>query len=479
MSIFATELQVKPGISKAAFVAAIVAWLRGINRSTILESADAYENYDDEIWRETANGETLSLKSFEQSSSKVFGARLEIPDDAGRKWRTECVLTDLGNKAFLRVKGQCVAVHHSALVEAPKKPHIIRQAIEDGWCVSDGMIAPSLLPVILSASQLDLATAAIEGRATELLPTLYVSRGNQDHLPLNVDIVAKSLAGICHVMVEPSRGFSFELMETTKRRNPYGGAVSLFSPNGREQFRLFKEFEDKSGSRLARECILRVSTFVSSLAAKKAWEWQDLQEAQSRRLREMATTASSEGLDDYVATFDSEISAYRERIENLEARLAIETARADNDAMVTEDLFPNELKKRIGPELYDGEFTDRLRSFIVGALESPTKDRNGRTDEFAKRLLKELKFSGRSQSLISQIKSACRDGNQMPKQLGSLLSGFGFSRSNDGPHLKFEPPKELFGLGIEVLPSTPSDSQRGGRNRGAEVIRSFGLNELK
>ena len=399
--------------------------------------------------------------------------------DSGRKWRTECVLTDFQNEAYLRVRGQCVAVHHSAVVATPKKPHFVRQAIEDGWCVADGMLDVGLDPHNIGTDGIEIATAAILGQAAKFLPTLYLSCGNQNHPPFKPNWVAKELAGICHVVVEPSRAFSFELMEKTQRRNPYGGAVALFSPNGRELFRLFRQSTDTSGQQLAKDCIDQTTSYVSSLAAQSGWEWQDLQEAQSRKLRGAVAEASSEDLDSYVAAFDTELAAKQEKIDNLEARLALEVARADGDSLATVDLFPVELKKRIGPELYDGEFTDRLRSFLLAAFNKPSNPRNARTDAFVLRFLDELQFSGRSVSLISQIKSACKDGNQMPKQLGAILSGFGFSKSTDGPHIKFAPPEELFGLQTEVLPSTPSDSQRGGKNRGAEVIRSFGLNELK
>ena len=186
MSIFATEFEVKNGISKSTFVAAIVAWLRGINRSTILDGADAHENYDDEVWRENAKGETLSLKSYEDGDTSVFGARLEIPDELGLKWRTECVLTSKAGRSYLRVRGQCVAVSHSAEVTRPKKPHIIRQAIEDGWCVADGPFEPSLNARVLETYQIEVATAAIEGNATTFLPSLFVSRANKNALPFDV-----------------------------------------------------------------------------------------------------------------------------------------------------------------------------------------------------------------------------------------------------------------------------------------------------
>jgi hypothetical protein len=218
---------------------------------------------------------------------------------------------------------------------------------------------------------------------------------------------------------------------------------------------------------------------MSGLAAREGWEWQDLQEAQSRSLRERALEASDENLDEYIEAFDSELSAKNEKIENLELLLEIEKAKKSVNADNVYDFFPESLKGDIGPELYDGEFFDRLRSFVTLALNAPSLERNDRTDEFVKRFLKSTKFSGRSATLVAQIKTACRDGNQMPSQLGSLLTGFGFKKDREDNHLIYKPPSDLFGLPAETLPSTPSDSQRGGKNRGSEVIRNFGLNDLR
>ncbi|MCL6285840.1 hypothetical protein M3P21_20180 [Ruegeria sp. 2012CJ41-6] len=113
------------------------------------------------------------------------------------------------------------------------------------------------------------------------------------------------------------------------------------------------------------------------------------------------------------------------------------------------------------------------------SLAAQGSETDARTTKFIEKLVEATSFSGRATSLVNQIKSACKDGNEMPKNLGRLLTGFGFIKSRDGKHQKFEPPNELFGLQSEILPSTSSDSQRGGKNRGAEIIKNFGLKELK
>lgn len=479
MSVFATEFPVRADVEKATFAALAVAWIRGINNSKVLQNADAKELYDDEVWLETTDGETLSIKSFENSDTSVFGIRLEIPDRLGRRWRTECVYSSFGSQAFVRVRGQCVAVDPAAQIETPLKPHIIRQIIEDDWQTADGLFKTSSRPIYLKNSDVDIAAAVLSGNASSFLPCIYVSRTNQNELPISTDLLAKKLAGLCHVIVEPDRGFSFELMEASLRKNPYGGAVGLFSPDGRELLRAFKSSKDKSGRELTDYFVEEAVFFMSGLAAKRGWEWQKLQEAQSRHLREKVFSQNSDELEEYINHFDAELRAKQEEVENLKTLLEIAKLEKKEGAGQVGDILQPGLKAQVGSELYDGEFSDRLRHYLTKALSTQSVETDARTKHFVEKLVDATAFSGRAVSLVNQIKGACKDGNEMPKNLGSLLTGFGFTKSQEGKHIKFEPPNELFGLQTEILPSTPSDSQRGGKNRGSEVIKNFGLKELK
>jgi hypothetical protein len=266
-------------------------------------------------------------------------------------------------------------------------------------------------------------------------------------------------------------------MEKVGRKNPYAGAVGLFAPNGQQVLRAFKKPDDPKGKALAQICFEAANSFMSGLAAVHGWEWQHLQEAQARLLRNNARPNNSTELDEYMEQFDAEMVSKDEQIENLKILLEIEKHKNSSVARTVGDILPDKLKEQVGPELYDGEFSDRLRFFLLSKLAS--SDTDERTEGFVRALVEKTSYSGRSAQLTAQIKQACKDGNQMPKQLGALLIGFGFTKTQEGKHIKYTPPAELFGLISEVLPSSPSDSQRGGKNRGAEVINHFGLKGLK
>ncbi|UWQ02015.1 hypothetical protein K3X44_01270 [Aliiroseovarius crassostreae] len=481
MSVFATEFPVKNSIAKAQFAGAVIAWIRGINKSKILDQANTQEFYDDDIWLESDNGETLSIKGFEDGHVLSFGARLEIPDDTGRRWRTECVYSRFGQAAFLRVRGQCVATSATATVLTPKKPVFITQSIDANWSEKDGSVQTSSTPHHLNDSDLQIASSIFKGSHSTFLPIIYLSRNNDNSLPTDPNRLAKAAAGVAHVFIEPTRGFSFKLREALDDRNPYGGAIGIVSPTGNQIARIFPYFDNFNSYDIADRCVEYVNEYMSGFATSKGWEWQQLQEAQTRKLREVARlkdTQNSKELNDYIELVDAEIEAKDEQIDILKDQLEIARVQAQAKPVETDHLIPTELARTIGSELYEGEFSDRLRRILAHYTEHHSEELDTRTNEFAKRFIKKSSYSGRAISLVQQIKGASRDGNQMPKLLGGLLQGFGFSKSQDGKHLKFTPPSELFGIQPEILPSTPSDSQRGGRNRGAEIIRAWGLNEL-
>jgi len=480
VSIFATEFPVTREITNSEFAASAIAWIRGISKSTVLQNFEGKEQYDDDFFLEAGSGETLQFKSYEDSAIRALGVRHELPDLIGRVWRTECVVSHCDAGSFLRVRGQCLLNDSSATVMTPKKPFFITQAIEDGWGSNDGDFAVSNTPFHLNDTNLGLASEVVKGEQECLLPCVYVSRGNDNTLSLDADVLARKLAGLAHVVVEPSRKFSFRLMENSFRRNPYGGAVGIFIRGRGEVIRLYaKSGTGKQHTKIA-EVISAVVDLNSKQSARSGLEWQTLQELQGRRLRKQVSENLSEELSDYIDEFDREISAKDEKIKNLQQLLELANAIGNDFAGESPDIISLGLAEKLGSQLYDGEFSDRLRYFMLDSLSlNRGADLDHRTIELVSRIVENTSYSGRAISLVGQIKSAGKDGNQMSKNLGNILSGFGYAKSTEGKHVKYTPPTSLFGLPNEILPSTPSDSQRGGKNKSSDIIRNMGLSKFR
>ena len=479
LSIFATEFPVNNNVSEAMFMAEAIAWIRGIKNSFVLNDVDAKEFEEDDARIESASGEVLSFKRVNDSNLSVIGVRHELPDDQGRVWRTECVLTKESSKAYFRVRGQCVAAEPNAIVLRPRKPHLIRQAIEEEWSSKDGPFMVQATPHYLLEDEIELAGKVILGREQCMLPCVYISRNNNNTLPLDEKRLSETLSGLAHVIVEPSRSFSFSLMEMSSRKNPYGGAIGIIvSGNGE-----IRRFQDSASNSPIRRFVTGIEAFVVDLVSKrgaqKGWEWQALQEQQARLLRQKLVEQNSDELSEYIDQFDAELKAKDEEISNLNERLALIEAKECSSAYLSSGLLPDDFIRQLGKELFEGEFSDRLRSFLKEMYELQIDGVDTRTNELVSRILEKSEFSGNAAGLINQIKGAGRDGNQMPQQIGAILSGLGYIRSDAGKHTKYTPSTDLFGLSVQTVPKTPGDASRAGKNKASDIIKDMKLNQLK
>ena len=204
---------------------------------------------------------------------------------------------------------------------------------------------------------------------------------------MNADILARKLAGMAHVVVEPSRGFSFQLMGKSLRKNPYAGAIGVFLPGHGEVSRHFGLGPAHQQRERSSELVEVIVNMVSKRVAVRGWEWQGLQEFQGRALRAKIINRASDDLDAYIDQFDREVHAKDERIRNLEQLPEIAQAGKLESRIVAAELLPSELIGKIGPQLYEGEFSDRLRRILEISLSDANSQIDDRTREMAKRLV--------------------------------------------------------------------------------------------
>ena len=479
MSVFSTEFPVSNDITNQKFMAEAIAWIRGIKNSFVLNDVDAKELEEDDARIESASGEILSFKTVNNGNSSVIGVRHELPDQLGRIWRTECVLTRGVTTAHFRVRGQCVATIPNAEIMQPKKPHLIRQVIEESWASIDGRFKVQSSPHYILEADIELAGNLILGRESCMLPCIYISRNNNNSLPLDEKRLSATLSGLAHVIVEPARSFSFSLMEVSSRKNPYGGAIGVIVSGSGEIERFQGNLFNSPTSKFVADIENFVIDLVSKRGAQIGWEWQTLQEHQARQLRQKLVEQNSDELSDYIEQFDAELKAKDEEISNLNERLALVEARKYSSAYLSKGLIPDDFVQQLGKELYEGEFSDRLRLFLNEKSKRQNEVVDARTLELVARILRMSEFSGYAAGLINQIKGAGRDGNQMPQLVGAILSGLGYARSDDGKHTKYSPSTDLFGLSIQMVPKTPSDAGRAGKNKAAEIIRDMKLSQLR
>lgn len=222
----------------------------------------------------------------------------------------------------------------------------------------------------------------------------------------------------------------------------------------------------------------------ASINRPYALDWRGLQEAQSRELRKRlgekiaGDRASSEAeLDNYMSAFDAEVDAKNARIVELEAALSTALASTSGHSLEGVGIISDELCRHIGQELYDGEISDRVRRGIFNYANSQNFLKSKRETYVLNKFLELGEYSGRSLGLVSEIKSAGRDANELGSRMGAILLRLGFLRTEDGKHLKFSPPQGLGGIDVAVLPKTSSD-HRAGKNQASDLIEVFSIRDL-
>lgn len=291
--------------------------------------------------------------------------------------------------------------------------------------------------------------------------------------PQEIDDLAYDLGGVAHVIVEPDREFSFELRDRTDAANAYGGRVGLILP-GRGLIRRFHigwRLEDSSGLVSAVQgAAFRLRLQMPAVG----WEWTELQEqalrAHRERDRNRLTGAEVEKL------YQEEISALQERVRQYEEAAAILPAAQDEED--EPDSAVDDLVRRLGPEVYPGELSDRLR--LAARLALSQADSIGldpRSRAIFDKLATRLPSSPGLLDLLDDLRRASKDPKRIASELVSLLKRHGYHEKGDNKHIRLEANSGYEGLEALTLPKTPSEN-RGLKNLRKQIERTLGLTRL-
>lgn len=479
---FSTEFPVRASPNRAAFVSEVVGWLRGMRHQTVLSSASEAELDGANVHVRSATGEELRMRELQTSDGwSAIGARHDLPDDLGRVWRTECVLrrgAAEGGQDLVRLRTQCIATTAGAKLETPRKPYLIKALIKNGWGGKDRQLAVSDAATWLKSDSEGLTTASsvTVGDATKWLPVVYVSATGKSTWVLNpteIEKLAYDLGGIAHVVVEPDRAFSFSLREQTDARNAYGGTVALSAPGQGIVRRYFIGWQIQDGIELA-ETVREAAASLRSQMPSFGWDWTELQEqalrAQRSSEKSRLTAAESEQL------YLEEIENLQDRIKQLEQALVARPA----DSVGTDEgeFSADNLIRRIGPEVYSGEVSDRLRFAAKTTL--AVADQIGldtRSKVILQRVLDRLPVSPALAELSQDLARATKDPKRVASELTSLLARHGYSEKSDNKHIRMEADDLFEGLDAITIPKTPSD-HRGLTNLRKQIERTLGITKL-
>jgi hypothetical protein len=204
------------------------------------------------------------------------------------------------------------------------------------------------------------------------------------------------------------------------------------------------------------------------------WDWTELQEqalrAQRERDRSRLSAEESEQL------FVEEIENLQDKIRQLEQQVSsypVDSVGTDDAEFSTDNLVG-----RIGPEVYSGEISDRLRFAAKTTLSVADQiGRDERSRAILQRIVDRLPVSPALGELSQDLARATKDPKRVASELISLLGRHGYSEKSDNKHIRLEANKGYDGLDAITLPKTPSEN-RGLKNLRKQIERTLGLTKL-
>jgi len=411
----------------------------------------------------------------------AIGFRHDLPDELGRVWRTECVLRRSaaeGGQDLVRLRTQCIATVPGARLETPRKPYLIKALLKSGWGGKDKQFSVTDQPVWLESSDDGLASAVSVtlGEATKWLPNVYVSATGESSWLLTrpeIEKLAYDLGGVAHVVVEPDRAFSFDLRDETDGRNAYGGTVGLSVPGQGIVRRYYLGWQIQD----TRELAVAIKSGAMALRSQMpsfGWDWTELQEQALRAQREREKDSLTE--EEWNQLHKDEIDNLQEKVRELERQLSARpTASLGTDEA---EFSTDNLVQRIGPEVYSGEISDRLRVAAKSTLS--VADQIGldkRSAVILQRVIERLPVSPALAELKQDLARATKDPRRVASELTSLLARYGYRKKSDNKHIRLEADKAYDGLDAITIPKTPSEN-RGLKNLRKQIEGTLGITKL-
>lgn len=465
MISFATEFPIERTHTAEDFVGAVRSWILG-SPHTNLTPADLAGLVPFGEWAGGKGNETVETVGMTSTNEQACGVRYKR-HDGNLEWLTAVVFSRMDADSWVSIRVSCESTHPSARLPSAKKPVLIRTLLNTLGGSSDGELRVGRYPVRLDNADIEIAARLIRGDSGCRLPIVYVSAGFQGTYGVDVERLASDLEGLAHVVVEPNRAFSLRLKIEVDSENVYGGTVGVYWPEGGGRRSFFLRTGFDSPDELHRAILEEIRTALTNRRALDRCTWASVQELASRRAIAELKTSGSRELNKYVETFDKELAAKAERLEDadreiarlhkelriLEARVASGTGSLLR-AGAEQDLYPDEIVQIVRDAVVDHRSrvpADSRRMHVLDAV-----------------LAANPPTGGQSARMREDLKNLLRDSRGMEQKTRRGLEEMGFSISDDGKHHK------LVFQGDDrysfTLPKSGSD-HRGGLNAASDIGR--------
>jgi hypothetical protein len=386
-----------------------------------------------EIVRHEVDDQVVSIACVDSESGHWAGLQHRWVEKNEREWTTEIVGYEEGDHVLVSVRLDCNLLRPGLSLPVPKKPYVVRRILEDLGGGDDAGFEVTDTPHHLGEAEVEDAARIVRGVSGVRLPVVYVSAGKARRPFVNVDELARWLGGMAHVVVEPSRYFSFALARNARHMNAYGGAVSIHWPSNVARQTRYLPMSFSGAEAMQREIAERVRAALTLIRPVSKCTFSHIQELVSRTKIEALKAEGSTAVGQYISAFDIELSVKEEKIRDLErelSRVRAELRRYDQSL----DQERGVLRLGKEREFYPGELRDAL-VFALGHGKSGLFAGGRRAD-----LIEDILTANRPGETADEFEAEIKDAFSQSGDLGAeqrrTLEDLGFTIEEAGKHYK-------------------------------------------
>lgn len=459
---FSTEFPIDPNQTVSDVVRLACEWVSGSPHTNITatELTTLPINAERTV---SAPNEQVTIALATGQGYDIGGLRY-VRTEHGLEWTTSIVADKTPDRHLLSIQVSCEAMNTAVRLPPPKKPYFIRQALDRLGGGMDGDIPVTDKAFNLTEGEAGIAAALMKGLAKNKLPIIYVSAGFNGAFLVNPNELAKYVSGMAHVIVEPSRHFSYQVKTLTNSRNAFGGTIGVYWPDSDARKSYFIE-QDKPNHRAIQISIAKdIRLALANRRLRSTCTWGHLQETISRKRYDLLKSQGSTELQACIDAFDAEQAAKDQKLIEAEQEISRLHAEIRRLSAIEESSSTG----LISPGNEQDLFPHEIRDTVVSALRDSQRGarQNSRRQHILIDLLAANQPSDGATKLGEEIKTLFRTYRDMDAPTRSALLKLGFGISEDGKHYKL-----IFqgdGRYTFTIPKTSSD-HRAGKNIASDI----------
>ncbi len=407
------------------------------------------------------NGQTVKLGRLSSEDGRLVAFKHSWVNRDSLEWETE--ITCLFREGLPPTA--CIRVHCSTRVagmQIPnvKKPVLVGLFLDKLRGGDDGVFTVGDKPHVIGS--IDTAADIVGGNAETELPVVYVSSDDESNAYADSSTLARRLSGLAHVVVEPSRDFSFRLRAKTNGRNTYGGAVGVYWSSGAGLHKRYLPSQFRPGD-LEDTIVQDICQITCESRIDSELTWSAVQQTEFRTRLIALRSSENDNIEEWMEAFSEEQAAKDDEVAaaNREsARLRSQLVRLQSSV----HLGGGVLKEGNEKDLY----ADERLQIVVDALRNQQgrSKENSRANDVIKDFLEANPVKDTRVKYIADLKAILNTSGKIGSREIERLEGMGFSVTSDGKHHK-----AIFASDNRyrfTLPKTSSD-HRAGKNIVSEI----------